>query len=87
MTATISNNTRSSVDFGGGLAVDPGSDTMPVNCAMSKTAFPANQPEWQVKTLGNLRQVEDLLDSLEAHGIEHREVLAMGNNVFAVRWR
>lgn len=87
MTATITNTPRSSVDFSGSLAVDSGADTMPVNCALSKTTFPANAPEWKVKTLANLWQVEDLLDSLEAHGVEHREVLAIGNNVFAVRWR
>ncbi len=76
------------VDYSGGQpSLDPGADTMPTNCSMSKTAPPANNVEWRVTTVASLSQVEDLLDSLEAHGIAHREVLAIGNNVFAVRWR
>lgn len=65
---------------------DPSADTLPTGCAMSKTTPPASA-DWQVATLTNLSQVEDLLDSLEANGFAEREVLALGNSSFAVRWR
>jgi len=68
-------------------SADPSADTLPTNCSLVKTAPPLNTPEWRVRTVASLSQVEDLLDSLEAHGVKHREVLAIGNNVFAVRWR
>ena len=43
--------------------------------------------EWQTATLTNLREVEDLLDALEAQGVKEREVVAIGDTTFAVRWR
>jgi hypothetical protein len=42
---------------------------------------------WSVATLTRLSEVEDLLDSLEAHGIREREVRVMGNSSFRVRWK
>jgi hypothetical protein len=65
---------------------DPSADTLPTGCAMSKTTPPAAS-EWQITTVTNLSQVEDLLDCLEAQGFAEREVLTLGNSSFAVRWR
>ena len=65
---------------------DPSADTLPTGCAMSKTT-PPTATDWQVTTLTNLSQVEDLLDCLEANGFAEREVLTLGNATFAVRWR
>jgi hypothetical protein len=65
---------------------DPSADTLPTGCAMAKTTPPA-AGDWQVTTLTNLTQVEDLLDCLEAQGFAEREVIALGNASFAVRWR
>ena len=42
---------------------------------------------WQTVTLSRLRDVEDLLDSLEAHHVSDREVCSLGNSAFRVRWR
>ena len=42
---------------------------------------------WSVVTLNRLSDVEDLLDSLEAHHVAEREVRVMGNNSFRVRWK
>src|SRR5689334_17177452 len=43
--------------------------------------------DWQLTTVTDLRAAEDLLDSLENRGIEERELVALGNSAFAVRWR
>jgi hypothetical protein len=71
--------------FGPGSA-NPSDDTIGSEQAVIQTVL-MPQHEWQVATLSNLSQVEDLLDSLEAHGIAHREVHTLGDNVFAVRWK
>jgi hypothetical protein len=42
---------------------------------------------WSVVTLNRLSDVEDLLDSLEAHQVVEREVRVMGNSSFRVRWK
>ena len=42
---------------------------------------------WSVVTLSRLCDVEDLLDSLEAHQVCEREVRVMGNDRFRVRWK
>ena len=42
---------------------------------------------WSVVTLNRLSDVEDLLDSLEAHRVGEREVRVMGNSSFRVRWK
>ena len=66
------------------LKSDP-ADTLPLTASVDVT--PAPTVAWQVATLADLGQVEDLLDSLEAHGITEREVVTLQNNLFAVRWR
>jgi len=43
--------------------------------------------EWVVAVLDNLSRVEDLLDWLEAHGVTEREVTALADDRFRVRWR
>lgn len=43
--------------------------------------------EWQVTTVSTLRDAEDLLDSLEAHGFGERELVVLAQDAFAVRWR
>lgn len=65
---------------------DPTADTVGGNEAMVQTVL-APQHDWQVATLSNLSQVEDLLDSLENHGVTTREVVVLTDNCFAVRWK
>jgi hypothetical protein len=65
---------------------DPSADTLSSADAMAQTVF-APAHDWQVATLDSLHDVEDLLDSLEAHGVETREVLALTDRCFAVRWK
>jgi hypothetical protein len=43
--------------------------------------------EWATAVLRDLSQVEDLLDSLENHRVEDREVTMLGDRTFVVRWR
>jgi hypothetical protein len=52
----------------------------------SGTALPVVS-EWHVIQVDTLRDAEDVLDSLEAQGVEHRELIILGNATFAVRWR
>jgi hypothetical protein len=52
----------------------------------AKTLPPVG-PGWQVKVFRSLADVETALDSLEACGVADREVHALGNDVFAIRWR
>ncbi len=47
----------------------------------------ATLSDWQLTTVNDLTAAEDLLDCLEANGIENREVIVLGNSCFAVRWR
>lgn len=42
---------------------------------------------WHLATVDGLTHAEDLLDSLESHGFENRELLVLDNSCFAVRWR
>lgn len=63
-----------------GLA-DPAAETL-------RTDSPARpRADWQLATVTNLTDAEDLLDSLEARGCEDRELVVLGNSCFAVRWR
>ena len=64
---------------------DPASDTLSGEMAV-QTAFGPNT-DWKLVTLSRLRDVEDLLDSLEAHHVLEREVHTLGSSSFAVRWR
>ena len=66
---------------------DPSTETLAGSCEMVKTAFLPRQSEWQTATLHSMADVEDLLDSLEAHGVSSREVSVVNNNTFAVRWK
>ncbi len=43
--------------------------------------------DWQVTTVADLTDAEDLLDCLEAQGVAERELVVLGNSCFAVRWR
>lgn len=43
--------------------------------------------EWSEVTLNSLRQVEDLFDLLEAHGVGERQFVVLGDALFLVRWR
>jgi hypothetical protein len=61
------------------------SGTLPVSTLVDVT--PAPTACWHVATLASLNQVEDLLDRLEAGGVTEREVVALEDNLFAVRWR
>jgi hypothetical protein len=61
------------------------SGTIPVPTPVEVT--PAPTACWHVATLASLNQVEELLDCLEARGFTEREVVALENNLFAVRWR
>ncbi len=69
-------------------AVGPANPSEDTLCSESivQTAF-AQSPGWKLVTLGNLRDVEDLLDCLESSRVAEREVHTFGNSSFAVRWR
>jgi len=43
--------------------------------------------DWQLTTVDDLTNAEDLLDCLEAQGFSERELVVLGNRCFAVRWR
>jgi len=43
--------------------------------------------DWQMTTLDDLTDAEDLLDCLENQGVEDRELVILGDSSFAVRWR
>lgn len=60
---------------------DPAAETLV--CGSSSPV----RTEWQLTTVTNLSEAEDLLDSLEAHGFTERELVVLGNSCFAVRWR
>ena len=64
---------------------DPAADTL-CSEALTRTQF-AQSAGWKLVTLTNLREVEDLLDCLEASSVAEREVHTLGNSHFAVRWR
>jgi hypothetical protein len=72
--------------FAGSTATDPAADTLSTSSEVEKTTPPLGVA-WQTKTLTNLRQVEDLLDCLEAHGVHERDVQILGESTFLVRWR
>lgn len=59
---------------------DPAADTLP----------PASRPtgtEWQLATVTDLTAAEELLDCLENQGFAERELVVLGDQCFAVRWR
>jgi hypothetical protein len=65
-------------------SANPADDTLD---AQAHTPTVLADDGWKVATLHRLCDVEDLLDSLEAHGIAEREVQTMGNAEFRVRWK
>src|SRR4051812_36559567 len=67
-------------------AADPATETIPGASEVVQTSAPTGKI-WQTKALTNLRQVEDLLDSLEACGIRERDVQILDESTFVVRWR
>ena len=77
----------STVDpFSAPRITDPSAETLAGNSEMVKTVL--NTPnEWNVATLHNLTDVEEMLDCLEAHGIQSREVITLSEDCFAVRWK
>lgn len=64
-----------------GLA-DAGSETL-----VGGHLQPRACSDWQLTTVNDLHDAEDLLDCLEAQGIDERELVVLGNSCFAVRWR
>ena len=66
---------------------DASSDT--VASALTRTAPPAARPagEWHTRVVTSLREVETLLDYLEACGVATRAVDTIGEEGFAVRWQ
>lgn len=71
--------------FGTVPSANPSSDTISSHQAMVQTKLNNNR-NWQLKTLNNLSEVTDLLDQLEMHGIQQREVVVLDDETFAVRW-
>ena len=63
-----------------GLA-DPAADTVAGGTRSRRST------DWQLTAVDDLSAAEDLLDCLEAHGFEDRELVVTGNSSFAVRWR
>ncbi|HEY2910917.1 MAG TPA: hypothetical protein VGI99_11765 [Gemmataceae bacterium] len=60
---------------------DPAAETL-----VGGTASPAGAG-WQLATVDDLTDAEQMLDSLEASGYQDRELVVLGNSCFAVRWR
>jgi hypothetical protein len=69
-----------------GLA-DPSAVTLAGSGELVRTVLNPPRAEWQSATLHSLAEVENLLDSLEAHGVMNREVSVVNNGTFAVRWK
>ena len=74
-----------------GPNLDPSADTLAGNSSLVRTHLnpPAADPNaaWHTTTLDNLTAVEDLLDSLEAHGVKACEVATLSAACFSVRWK
>ena len=61
-------------------------DTVPMSNELVQTVL-APKSDWQSKNFRSLSHVEDMLDSLEAHGFQHREVVVLTDDCFTVRWK
>jgi hypothetical protein len=61
---------------------DPAADTMSGSQPQQQA-----RTEWQLTTVTDLTDAEDLLDCLEAQGFKERELVVLGNSCFAIRWR
>ena len=70
---------------------DPSADTLAGSSELVRTRLAPRKADpnaaWHVTTLDNLSAVEDLLDSLEAHGVGACEVSTLSAACFAVRWQ
>jgi hypothetical protein len=65
-----------------GLA-DPATETM----SGQNERHTTTQSDWQLTTVSDLCDAEELLDCLEYQGYTERELLILGNSCFAVRWK
>lgn len=68
--------------FAGSTVTDPTAETLAVGAA-----DPTLAGDWQQVELSSLSEVENLLDTLEAGRVRHREMSVVGNDKFVVRWR
>jgi len=85
--ATTENLAPATVDpFAGANQGRSSSDTVPMTDAMAQTVLPPKS-DWQTQQLASLTDVEDLLDYLDVHGVETREVVILGDACFQVRWK
>jgi hypothetical protein len=66
-------------------SADPASETLSTAPSSAPTGAPCS--EWQLTTVSDLSDAEELLDVLENQGIVERELVILGNSTFAVRWR
>ncbi|HVL11081.1 MAG TPA: hypothetical protein VM529_00855 [Gemmata sp.] len=62
---------------------DPAAETLDGHSGPPQPAL----TDWNVATVETLGDAEDLLDALEAQGVEQRELVILGNATFAIRWR
>ena len=65
-----------------GLA-DPATETL----GGHNESYAPAQNDWQLTTVSDLCDAEEMLDCLEYQGYTERELLILGNSCFAVRWR
>lgn len=68
-------------------ATDDTAETLAGSATGVLTVLNPPHTDWHMVTLHSLSEVEALLDSLEAHGIAAREVTAVSNDTFTVRWK
>jgi hypothetical protein len=64
-------------------AADPSAETL----ASGRHLAPATRTDWQLTTVSDLSDAEELLDMLENQGVTESELVVLGNSCFAVRWR
>jgi hypothetical protein len=61
-------------------------DTIAASAPTAQTTF-TQQSDWQTVTVHHLGDVTDLLDYLENHGVQTKEVVTLDNDRFSVRWK
>ncbi len=66
-----------------GLA-DPATETL---SGGQREKHASVESDWQLTTVSDLCDAEELLDCLEYQGYTERELLILGNSCFAVRWK
>lgn len=62
------------------------SDTIAASAPTAQTVMSPAQ-DWQSVTVQHLGDATDLLDYLENHGIQTKEMVALSNHRFVVRWK